>query len=100
MKLIKSAVVSMFLFMPLLSTAMGTEELCNLSAERSVELKHFFNSHPNAFSRFLEETQQSNHDTKLKARIRERAYWVYNRRTMSDEDVQRLAFIRCLIETN
>ena len=100
MKLIKSAVVSMFLFMPLLSTAMGTEELCNLSAERSVELKHFFNSHPNAFSRFLEETQQSNHDTKLKARIRERAYWVYNRRTMPDEDVQRLAFIRCLIETN
>ena len=100
MKLIKSAVVSMFLFMPLLSTAMGTEELCNLSAERSVELKHFFNSHPNAFSRFLEETQQSNHDTKLKARIRERAYWVYNRRTMSDEDVQRLAFIQCLIETN
>ena len=100
MKLIKSAVVSMFLFMPLLSTAMGTEELCNLSAERSVELKHFFNSHPKAFSRFLEETQQSNHDTKLKARIRERAYWVYNRRTMPDEDVQRLAFIRCLIETN
>lgn len=100
MKLIKSAVVSMFLFMPLLSPAMGTEELCNLSAERSVELKHFFNSHPKAFSRFLEETQQSNHDTKLKARIRERAYWVYNRRTMPDEDVQRLAFIRCLIETN
>ena len=100
MKLIKSAVVSMFLFMPLLSTAMGTEEICNLSAERSVELKHFFNNYPNAFSRFLEETQQSNHDTKLKARIRERAYWVYNRRTMSDEDVQRLAFIRCLIETN
>ena len=100
MKLIKSAVVSMFLFMPLLSTAMGTEELCNLSAERSVELKHFFNNYPNAFSRFLEETQQSNHDTKLKARIRERAYWVYNRRTMPDEDVQRLAFIRCLIETN
>ena len=100
MKLIKSAVVSMFLFIPLLSPAMGTEELCNLSAERSVELKHFFNSHPKAFSRFLEETQQSNHDTKLKARIRERAYWVYNRRTMPDEDVQRLAFIRCLIETN
>ena len=100
MKLIRSAVVSMFLFMPLLSPAMGTEELCNLSAERSVELKHFFNSHPKAFSRFLEENQQSNHDTKLKARIRERAYWVYNRRTMSDEDVQRLAFIRCLIETN
>ena len=100
MKLIKSAVVSMFLFMPLLSPAMGTEELCNLSAERSVELKHFFNSHPKAFSRFLEETQQSNHDTKLKARIRQRAYWVYNRRTMPDEDVQRLAFIRCLIETN
>ena len=100
MKLIKSAVVSIFLFMPLLSTAIGTEELCNLSAERSVELKHFFNNYPNAFSRFLEETQQSNHDTKLKARIRERAYWVYNRRTMPDEDVQRLAFIRCLIETN
>lgn len=100
MKLIKSAVVSMFLFIPLLSPAMGTEELCNLSAERSVELKHFFNSHPKSFSRFLEETQQSNHDTKLKARIRERAYWVYNRRTMPDEDVQRLAFIRCLIETN
>ena len=100
MKLIKSVVVSMFLFMLLFSPAMGTEELCNLSAERSVELKHFFNSHPNAFSRFLEETQQSNHDTKLKARIRERAYWVYNRRTMPDKDVQRLAFIRCLIETN
>lgn len=100
MKFIKSAVVSIFLFMPLLSTAMGTEELCNLSAERSVELKHFFNSHPKAFSRFLEENQQSNHDAKLKARIRERAYWVYNRRTMPDEDVQRLAFIQCLIEMN
>ena len=98
MKLIKSAVVSMFLFMPLLSPAMGTEELCNLSAERSVELKHFFNNYPKAFSRFLEETQQSNHDTKLKARIRERAYWVYNRRTLSDEDIQRLSFIQCLIE--
>ena len=100
MKFIKAAVLSVFLSVPVISAAMGTEELCNLSAERSVELKHFFNNYPNAFSRFLEETQQSNHDTKLKARIRERAYWVYNRRTMPDEDVQRLAFIRCLIETN
>ena len=100
MKFIKSIALSLACTFTVASYAMGTEELCNLSAERSVELKHFFNNYPNAFSRFLEETQQSNHDTKLKARIRERAYWVYNRRTMPDEDVQRLAFIRCLIETN
>ena len=100
MKFIKSIALVLACTFATASYAQGTEEICNLSAERSVELKHFFNSHPKAFSRFLEETQQSNHDTKLKARIRERAYWVYNRRTMPDEDVQRLAFIRCLIETN
>ncbi len=98
MKFIKAAVLSVFLSVPVISAAMGTEELCNLSAERSVELKHFFNSYPEAFSRFLEKTQQSKHDAKFKARLRERAYWVYNRRTLSDEDIQRLSFIQCLIE--
>ena len=42
MKFIKAAVLSVFLSVPVISAAMGTEELCNLSAERSVELKHFF----------------------------------------------------------
>ena len=60
--------------------------------------KAFFNSYPEAFSRFLEKNQQSNYDAKFKARLRERAYWVYNRRTLSDEDIQRLSFIQCLME--
>lgn len=100
MKFIKSIVLSLACTFTVASYAMGTEELCNLSAERSVELKHFFNSHPEAFTRFLEKNQQSNHDAKFKARIRERAYWVYNRRTMPEEDIQRLAFIQCLLEMN
>ena len=100
MKFIKSIALALACTFTAASYAQGTEELCNLSAERSVELKHFFNSHPEAFTRFLEKNQQSNHDAKFKARIRERAYWVYNRRTMPDEDIQRLAFIKCLLEMN
>ena len=42
MKFIKAAVLSVFLSVPVISAAMGPEELCYQTAERSVELKHFF----------------------------------------------------------
>ena len=78
--------------------AQGTEEICHTSASNDVELKRFFNSNPKAFPQYLELLEGSKYPSKMKARLRERVYWVYNRRSMSDEDVERLSFIRCLIE--
>ena len=80
------------------SYAQGTEEICYTSASNDVELKKFFNSNPKAFPRYLELLEERKDSARMKARLRERVYWVYNRRSMSDEDVQRLSFIRCLIE--
>lgn len=78
--------------------AQGTEEICHISASNDVKLKRFFNSNPKAFPRYLELLEESKYPSKMKVRLRERVYWVYNRRSMSDEDVQRLSFIRCLVE--
>ena len=78
--------------------AQGTEEICYTSASNDVELKKFFNSNPKAFPRYLELLEERKDSAQMKARLRERVYWVYNRRGMPDEDVQRLSFIRCLIE--
>ena len=78
--------------------AQGTEEICHTSASNDVELKKFFNSNPKAFPRYLELLEERKDSTRMKARLRERVYWVYNRRSMSDEDIQRLSFIQCLIE--
>ena len=78
--------------------AQGTEEICHTSASNDVELKKFFNSNPKAFPRYLELLEERKDSARMKARLRERVYWVYNRRTLSDEDIQRLSFIQCLIE--
>ena len=96
MKFIKAAVLSAFLSVPVISAAMGTEEFCDLYAERTVEMKNFFNSDPENFSIYLKVIQESNYDTMRKAHIRELGYWVFNRRTLSDEDIESLSIIKCL----
>ena len=78
--------------------AQGTEEICHISANNDVELKKFFNSNPKAFPRYLELIEERKDSTQMKARLRERVYWVYNRRSLSDDDIQRLSFIRSLVE--
>ena len=97
MKFIKTVVLSLTLIASS-AYSMGTEELCNLHSTRNVELKEFFNKHPRAFPLYLEENEKSKETSKFKERLRERAFWVYNRKNMPDEDIQRLSFIRCLIE--
>ena len=80
------------------SYAQGIEEICHEYAKSDVELKEFFSNNPKTFPHYLKLIEERKDSSHMKAMLRERAYWTYNRRTMSNEDIQRLSFIRCLIE--
>lgn len=96
MKLIKSIVVAIVLTFASASYAIGVEELCQKSAEVDVRLKNVLNEDPSYLYVALE-TSVKGASKKDKADFRERIYFVYNRRNMSDEYIERMSFLNCLI---
>lgn len=79
--------------------AQGIEEICHAYAKSDVELKEFFSNNPKTFPHYLKLIEERKDSSRMKAMLRERAYWTYNRRTMSNEYIQRLSFIRCLTQS-
>lgn len=97
MKFVKLAVLSASLLFAAVAQAESVEEVCYNSAEANVKLKRIMQRDP-AFLQFaLSESEKSTSSPYVKERMRENYYWVFNRRTMSDEDIRRLSFIGCLV---
>ena len=97
MKFVKSVVLAIAMICSIGAYAQGVEEVCHRSAETNVRLKNVMQRDPSFLEFALSELSKANIAEKTKAQGRENYYWVFNRRTMSDEDVRRLSFIGCLV---
>ena len=100
MKFIKGLTLATTLVLAPSVFANTQEEVCYNSVEVEVELKRAFNSHPDQFNVYIDLLEKHKVASDIKKRIRESAYWIYNRKNLSDEDFRRLSFLRCLIYTS
>ena len=100
MKFIKGLVLAVALAVSSSVFAKSQEEVCYNTVEVEVELKRAFNSHPDQFNIYIDLLEKHKVASDIKKRIRESAYWIYNRKNLSDEDFRRLSFLRCLIYTS
>ena len=97
MKFIK---ITMLTFALVASTATlaQREELCHNAAESDVVIKRSLQKDPNSFAGFLRYIDEVEKNPKIKAALREKAFWVYNRRNLPEEDFTRLSIVRCLLQ--
>ena len=100
MKFIKGLVLAVALTVSVPVFAKSQEEVCYNTVEVESELKRSFNSHPDQFKVYIDLLDKHKVASDIKKRIRESAYWIYNRKDLSDEDFRRLSFFRCLVYTS
>ena len=102
MKFIKGFILTVALTLSFSVFAKSQEEVCynTVEVEVEVELKRAFNSHPDQFNIYIDLLEKHKVASDIKKRIRESAYWIYNRKNLSDEDFRRLSFLRCLVYTS
>lgn len=97
MKFIKTLVLASALISVTSASAdnRGNEELCHDVAEADVSVKHVFQEDPSVFKDFLERINKDEKNPKTKAGLRERLYWVYNNKDLSDSLLWKLSYLRC-----
>lgn len=96
MKFVTPLVLAVTLSFAVSAQAQGIEELCHRSAENIVRMKQLMKIDPLFLPSALEDNSKSKSEQAVKDLVRERLFYAYNRKDMSDEDVRRLAFIKCL----
>lgn len=96
MKFIKSIALALACTFTVASYAQSREELCHNAAESDVEIKRSLQKDPNSFADFLRYIDEVEKNPKMKAALREKAFWIYNRKHLSDADVRRLSLLRCI----
>jgi hypothetical protein len=78
--------------------AQSREELCHNAAESDVVIKHSLQKDPSSFADFLRYIDEVEKNPRMKAALREKAFWVYNRRSLPEEEFTRLSIVRCLLQ--
>ena len=96
MKFIKITILAATLAVSTISYAKNSEELCHNVAESDVIIKRSLQKDPSSFAGFLRYIDEAEKNPKMKAALREKAFWVYNRRSLPDEEFVRLSVTWCL----
>lgn len=96
MKFIKAVIVAGSITASAGVYAQSAEEVCHNAAQSDLGLKHLFIKHPNTLHIYIDLIKnRKDVSAEIKMRMRETAYWVHNRKDLSDEGFIRLAFLRC-----
>ena len=96
MKFIKITALVLALVASTATLAQSREELCHNAAESDVVIKRSLKKDPSSFADFLRYIDEVEKNPKMKAALREKAFWIYNRKHLSDADVRRLSLLRCI----
>lgn len=100
MKFIKGFILTATLVLATSVSASTQEEVCYNSVGAEVKLKRLLNLHPDKLSVYLEILDERNTTPEVKKRLRETAFWVYNRKDLPENDFRELSFMRCIARTN
>ena len=76
--------------------AESNEELCSNVADRDVVIKNQFQRDAKELKNLLQLIDESDSKPRNKVRLREKAYWVYNRKEIDDGSFRRLSFLKCI----
>ena len=74
----------------------GDEELCHDVAESDLPIKRSLQKDPSSLKGLLMYIDESEKNLRKKAGLREKAYWVFNRKDLPDDLFQKLSFLRCI----
>lgn len=99
MKFIKGFILTATLVFATSVFANTQEEVCYNSVEAEITLKRLLNLHPDKLSIYLEILDKRNTTPEIKKRLRETAFWVYNRKDLPENDFRELSFMRCVTRT-
>ena len=98
MKFIKITALVLALIASTSTLAQSREELCHNAAESDVVIKRSLQKDPSSFAGFLRYIDEAEKNPRMKAALREKAFWVYNRRSLPEEEFTRLSIVRCLLQ--
>ena len=98
MKFIKITALVLALVASTATLAQSREELCHNAAESDVVIKRSLQKDPSSFADFLRYIDEVEKNPRMKAALREKAFWVYNRRSLPEEEFTRLSITRCLLQ--
>jgi len=98
MKIIKTVVLVLALITATASHAdnRGSEELCHDVAESDLDVKHGLQKDPSSFKGFLRYIDDAEKNPRIKEGLRDKAYWVFNRKDLPDDLFRKLSFLRCI----
>ena len=96
MKFVKSAALATVVLLALPVHAEGMEEICSRISLQDVKFKNYMNEDSGFIPIYLDTINKAKVSQKVKDGSRERIFWIYNRRTLSDDSLQKLSFIRCI----
>ena len=100
MKFIKGFILAATLVLATSVFANTQEEVCYNSVEAEITLKRLLSLHPDKLNVYLEILDKRNTTPEVKKRLRESAFWVYNRKDLPETDFRELSFRRCIARTN
>ena len=98
MKFIKIIMLTSALIVSTTTLAQSREELCHNAAESDVVIKRSLQKDPSSFAGFLRYIDEVEKNPRMKAALREKAFWVYNRRSLPEGEFTRLSIVRCLLQ--
>ena len=98
MKFIKITMLTFALVASTATLAQSREELCHNAAESDIAIKRSLQKDHSSFAGFLRYIDEVEKNPKIKAALREKAFWVYNRRSIPEEEFTRLSIVRCLLQ--
>ena len=98
MKFIKITALVLALVASTATLAQSREELCHNAAESDIAIKRSLQKDPSSFAGFLRYIDEVEKNPRMKAALREKAFWVYNRRSLPEGEFTRLSIVRCLLQ--
>ena len=98
MKFIKIAMLTFALVASTATLAQSRAELCHNAAESDVVIKRSLQKDPSSFAGFLRYIDEVEKNLRMKAALREKAFWVYSRRSLPEGEFTRLSIVRCLLQ--
>ena len=95
MKFIKTALFIVAFALSSSVSAKSSEEICYEAVKNELMLKQLYLDNPNNLKGFLDSIERGKHSPKIKAFMRERAFWVFNRKDMPEAPFSELSFLEC-----
>lgn len=97
MKTVKVLVLTIPLVFSLSTLAEGQEELCSRVADSDVRMKHLLLKDKKFLDFALEDVSKGKASSQ--AALREKLFFIHNRLHLSDAELKRVSFLRCITDT-